>query len=141
VPVVVAKFRGDQMNRVLVPVAAGAPLQATGLLCRALGSVEGTDLTFLHVVSSDAPLDDARTRVEDLLETRGVASLGSLILVASHNPVEAIVEEAIDQDLVIVGPSGRPGLLSAIFSNKSQRIAEEAACSVLLVWNRDVSRP
>lgn len=138
VPVVVAKFRGHQMSRVLVPVTAGAPLQATGLLCRALGGVGGTELTFLHVVSPDASLDAARTGLEELLKTRGVASLGSLRLVTSHDPVEAVVVEATGQDLVIVGPSGRPGLLSAIFSNKSQRIAEEAACSVLLVWNRDV---
>lgn len=134
--VVVAKFRGDRMRRVLVPVAAEARLQVTGLLCRALGAEEENSLTFLHVVESGASEEEARARLTRLLERKGVASLGPLVVVPSDTPVETIVEEAAAYDLMVVGPSGRPGFLSTIFSNKAQRIAEEAPASVLLAWNR-----
>ena len=133
---VVAKFRGEGMGRVLVPVAAEAPLQVTGLLCQALGRSAGTSLTFLHVVDPDASTDEARRRIEERLEERGVASIGSLRVVAAGDPVEAIVSAAADHDLMIVGPSRRPGLMKAIFSSRAQKIAEEAPTSVLLVWNR-----
>ncbi|MGD8362188.1 MAG: universal stress protein [Gemmatimonadota bacterium] len=135
---VVAKFRREGMGRILVPVAADAPLQVTGLLCRALGRAAETSLTFLHVVESGASMDEARRRIEGRLEERGVASIGPLIVVASQDPVEAIVETAAEYDLMIVGPSRRPGLMKAIFSSRAQKIAEEAPTSVLLVWNRAV---
>jgi nucleotide-binding universal stress UspA family protein len=107
-------------------------------LCRALGRAAETSLTFLHVVESGASMDEARRRIEGRLEERGVASIGPLIVVASQDPVEAIVETAAEYDLMIVGPSRRTGLMKAIFSSRAQKIAEEAPTSVLLVWNRAV---
>jgi nucleotide-binding universal stress UspA family protein len=135
---VVAKFRREGRSRVLVPVAAEAPLQVTGLLCQALGRSAGTSLTFLHVVEPGASMDEARGRLTERLKERGVGSLGRLVVVASEDPVEAIVEAGADHDLTIVGPSHRPRLMNAIFSSKAQKIAEEAPTSVLLVWNRAV---
>ena len=134
--VVVAKFRSSEMKRILVPVTRVSPLHVAGLLCRALAGVEGADLTFFHVVGSEVDRDQAAGRVAGRLEERGVASLGRLEVAVSDTPVDRIVEEAQHHDLVVVGPSGRPRVLEAIFSSKARRIAEEAPASVLLAWNR-----
>jgi len=135
-PTVVAKFRQAAMGRVLVPVTASASLQVTGLLCRALATLEETSVTFLHVANPDESLEDARDRVESRLEARGVAGLGRLLVSAAEDRIHAIVEEAERHDLVILGPSGRPGFMSAILSSTAERIAEEAPSSVLVVWDR-----
>jgi nucleotide-binding universal stress UspA family protein len=134
--VVVAKFRGEGMQRIMVPVAAEPPFLVTGELCRALGGVDGTTLTFLHVVEPEADLDGAKGRSSEWLAAKGVASLGHLVVKASTNPVDTVVEEAELYDLVIVGPSGRPGFLDTIFSSRGQKIADEVPSSVLMAWNR-----
>jgi nucleotide-binding universal stress UspA family protein len=133
---VVAKFRREGLRRILVPVAAEAPLRVTGLLCRAFSRLDEATLTFLHVVEPEASMEEGRRRMTDHLAERGVAAFGSLVVVASNDPVAAVVEAAADHDLVILGPSGRPGLMTAIFSSRAQKIAEEAPCSILLAWNR-----
>ncbi|MEJ2207190.1 MAG: universal stress protein [Gemmatimonadota bacterium] len=138
-PMVVAKFRRVEMRRVLVPVTASAPLQVTGMLCRALAEVEQTSLTFLHVAAPDESVESARDRIVDHLRVKGVAHLGPLVVVAAEDPVGAIVEEAQRHDMVVLGPSGRPGFMSAILSGKAEKIAEEAPSSVLLVRNREDS--
>jgi nucleotide-binding universal stress UspA family protein len=134
--VVGARFRGTEMNRILVPVTEEAPLQVAGLLCRALGRAEGVELTFFHVVEAEDEKDQARDRLGARLEERGVAALGRLQVVVSEDLVERIVEEAHQYDLVVVGPSGRPGVLEAIFSSRASRIAEESPATVLMAWNR-----
>ncbi|MGD2120711.1 MAG: universal stress protein [Gemmatimonadota bacterium] len=134
--VVVAKFRKDGMDRVLVPVAAKAHLQVAGFLCRVLGALERTTLTFLHVVEPGAPEEEARQRVAARLREKGIASFGKLVVITSEDPLDAIVHEAASHDLMIIGPSGRPGFIQTIFSSKAERLAEEAPASVLLVWNR-----
>lgn len=134
--VVVAKFRGDGMDRILVPLAPEPPLLVTGALCRALGALPGVTMTFLHVVAADADLDDARRRVAERLEARGVAPLGDLVVREADDPVQAIVEEARSYDLVIVGPSDRPSFLDTMFSTRSAKIADEVPASVLMAWNR-----
>jgi nucleotide-binding universal stress UspA family protein len=134
--VLVAKFRGPGMDRILVPVAAEPPLLVTGDLCRALGSSPEATLTFFHVVAPDADVEAARESSRDWLETKGVASLGQLVVRAAENPIQAIVEEARAHDLVIVGPSSRPGFLDSIFSSRSQKIADEVSATVLMAWNR-----
>lgn len=135
-PTVVAKFRQAAMGRVLVPLGPSAPLQVTGLLCQALAAREETSFTFLHVSDPDESQEEARYRVQGQLEARGLAGLGRLLVSAGGDRVHAIVEEAERHDLVIVGPSGRPGFMRTIFSSTAERIAEEAPSSVLLVWDR-----
>lgn len=134
--VVGAKFRGADMKRILVPVAESAPLQVAGLLCRALARVDSAELTFFHVVGDESETAEARERLGARLEERGVAGLGRLEVVASDTEVDRIVEEAQHYDLVVVGPSGRPRVLEAIFSSKASRIAEESPATVLVAWNR-----
>jgi nucleotide-binding universal stress UspA family protein len=90
-------------------------------------------------VDPDASVEEVKARMEERLTARGMASLGSLEVLPSESAVDAIVREAGHYDLTVVGPSGRPGLLRAIFSNKSQKIAEDAPSSVLLVWSQENS--
>ncbi|MGD2068595.1 MAG: universal stress protein [Gemmatimonadota bacterium] len=132
---VVAKFRKETLRRVLVPLAAEAPLQTTGLICRALSTLPGSELTFLHVAAPDADVRAARARLEARLAEAGLGSAEALEVRVGEDPVEVIAHQAGDFDVTIVGPSGRPGLMHSIFSSRAERIAEETPTSVLLVWS------
>ncbi len=134
--VLVAKFRTGRQGSVLVPVAEGAPLGLTGLLCRSLAQ-EGSEFTFLHVAGPEESEVELRGRLIAQLREAGLADRGTLRIVASTDPVAGIVEEADAHDLVILGPSGRPGLLQRVFSGRTQRIAESVSASVILAWSRD----
>ncbi len=131
--VVVAKFRRANIHRILVPLTSVAPLRLTGHLCRALAAVEGSSITFFHAAKPEAG-PEAGKKLAQRLEADGLASLGPLEVVYSDDPVEAIATRAEDQDLVILGPSGRPRLLEALISSRGRRIAEGVPASVLIAW-------
>lgn len=131
--VVVAKFRTGTMSRILVPIADGAPLELTALLCRALAADTAGAVTFMHVAGPEP--ESARPRLARQLEDAGLASLGRLDVVGGTDPLDAVTKAAEDYDLMVVGPSQRPGLMSAIFSTRAQRLAEESPASVLLAWS------
>ncbi|MDX1495368.1 MAG: universal stress protein [Longimicrobiales bacterium] len=133
--VVVAKFRQVTFHRMLVPVAADAPLRLTALLCRALTAGTETAITFLHVVGPEDAPEEARRGIRARLDASGLADRGDLEVVSSDDPTEVIVSRAEAHDLVLLGPSGRPGLLDAVFSNRARRIADAVSATVVLGWS------
>lgn len=132
--VVVAKFRRDEHRRIAVPLTTTAPLRLTGLLCRALTKGDGAEVTFLHVADPDTEADQARKELTSRLDEADLADLGALRVMTSDDPVEAIVEEVADHDMVVLGPSGRPGILERLFSGRARKIAESVSGSVVLAW-------
>lgn len=134
--VVVAKFRKDEMKKVLVPITARPPLKVTGLLCQALALQKETVLTFLHVLKPGDPLDKVRAEVAERLQTKGMERVGTLEVLSAEDPVDAIVNASAGYDLVMVGPSGRPKITDRLFTPTRQRIVEGVSASVFLAWSR-----
>ncbi len=129
---VVAKFRREESKRILVPLGADPDLRVTGLLCRAMGSLEGANLRFLHLIPEDASPTEARERMEEVLTSEGLSDLGELEVATSDDVLAAIEARAADHDVVIVGPRGSSSPLDAIFPGTGEKIAERVSASVLL---------
>jgi nucleotide-binding universal stress UspA family protein len=129
---VVAKFRREEMKKILVPLGAEPRLRVTGLLCRALGSLEGTTLRFLRIIPPGSSVAEARRRTEESLAMGGLSGLGGLEVVVADVFLDAIETLTADQDLVIVGPAGRSSPMEAIFTTTGEKIAERVPSSVLL---------
>ncbi len=138
--VVVAKFRNEGLEKILVPVSADGPFPVIALLCRALAPVPGTELTFLNVIQPGEYEAAVRDDLARSLAGDGLADLGNIQVRSSKDPVTTILEESKAFDLVLVGPSQRPGLMGNLFSSKSREVAERAPVSVLLAWNRAIPR-
>ncbi|MFH1765474.1 MAG: universal stress protein [Gemmatimonadota bacterium] len=134
---VVAKFRQKELKTVLVPLGPEPRLRVTGLLCRALGSMEGTTLRFLHVVPPDSSIAEAQRRMEEILESEGLSTLGELEVVATDSVLDILETRATDQDLVIVGPAVPSSPMEAIFTSTGEKIAERVSSSVLLTRARE----
>lgn len=134
--VLVAKFRNAGFRRILVPISDGVPQPVVLLLCRALGRVPETSLTFLHVADPGRDPEEVTEAVRGTLRRAGLGGMGRIQIQPSDDPVAVALDESHKYDVVIVAPSGRPGFMDTFFSSKASEIAEKASVSVLVAWNR-----
>jgi len=131
---IVAKFRREKSEKVLIPVAGGGTnLRVTSALARALVESRKASIQFLHVISPEADAKESERKVLVLLEHYGLKELGPLEVVSSEDPIDTILQRANDYDLAIVGTDARATIAEAIFGNPAENIADRADCSVLLV--------
>lgn len=137
---VVAKFRSEKKEKVLVPVAGGGTnLRLTGALAKGLAESRDAEIQFLHVTAPDKDAQEAERQVTVLLEQKGLKDLGPLEVVSSDDPVATILERCKDYDVAIVGTDARASIAEAIFGSPAEDIADQAPCTVLLV--RAVPQP
>lgn len=132
--VVVATFRREQHRSILVPLPEDAPLRLSSRLWRALEAHTGADSSFLHVAPRDVSVDQARERILTRLTSVVADADPRVRVVTSDEPEATIIEESERHDLVLLGPSRRPGLFDAVFSNRARRIAESVSASVVIGW-------
>lgn len=130
---IVAKFRRETINSVLVPVAGDPNLRLTGLLASAINAGTGAAIRFIHVVEPGANPDDEELAFASLLAAHDLKGVGEFEIIRTARPTAAIMEQADKHDLVIIGAAKRPSITDAIFGGMAERIASEVPCSVLLV--------
>lgn len=114
---------------ILVPFQGSAHDRLAVELALRMGREDGVSVTVLHVV---VPGDDA--------EERG-AWLGQLKLpqgvqiwkVEDESPIDAVLRQSGDFNLIVVGLTEEWGLESHLFGLRAERIAEESRASLLLV--------
>ena len=137
VDVLVAKFRRDDMDSVLVPIADTRPGALLGQLARALKESGGVELTFLHIAEPGEDRDAEARSIKGRLATANLDGLGSVEVLSSHDPVGAILQKSHEFDLILVVPSSRPGIMDGVFTSKARALAEEAPASVLQAWSEE----
>lgn len=133
--VIVFKTRDNpsQIDNIIYPVAVKPSVSRLRLIARYIGDTNA-ELTLLHVTDessrnrerSQELLDNAAAEAEEMginAETR---------LEISGNAVEKIAEVSRDFDLMILGPSGGWWLRRTLFGHKTDKIAVNSHCSVLL---------
>jgi len=134
--VVVAKFRRETPERILVPVGDGSHGRLVPLLARAFSLSPSTSVTFLHVTDAEGSVEEGRRRMEGWMADRGLGERAELKVERGEDPAEAVLRESRNHDLIIVGPSRRPGIMGGIFTGKARAIAEGTTASVLVTWDR-----
>jgi len=129
---IVARFRRPEVHSILVPVLRGLNLPLTSKLLKAIVQQTQAGVCFVRAVGPEA---DPQAEAEDLgevLAAHGLAGLGETRILSAADPQTAIIEQANDYDLAILGAE-RPTIVDAIFGNMAERIAAQATCSALLV--------
>jgi nucleotide-binding universal stress UspA family protein len=139
--VIVAKFRQESFDRVLVPVGMDAPGRLLAFLARAFSLRPEASVTFFHDEGLEASGGGGEARLEGWLAAHGLEEKGVPKVVRSDDTAQAILTESRSHDLVVVVPSKRPGLMEGIFSSKARTVAEESPASVLMAWERDSEKP
>lgn len=133
-------WRLDGVRRVLVPITGRGDHHE--LRARLLGSItrsrrEVLTITFVQVLpdeTDETRLQRARAELGQLAELRVPGQLRVLLL-CSDDPAGALVEEARDHDLMIVGLRSASEGRSA-FGPFASRLAHEAPCATLFLGRR-----
>jgi nucleotide-binding universal stress UspA family protein len=97
------------------------------LIARGSGDASGFPVSI--VVGVDA--SPSAAEADAVAHTIGASSGASIRSLSESHPVEALVEASRSTDLVVVGSRGVHGL--AALGSVAERVAHEAACSVLVV--------
>jgi nucleotide-binding universal stress UspA family protein len=140
-------------KRILVPVDFSEP--STRALMHAIAMAEqfGASLDVLHVVPNpyvDDPaglylplpvtyvndlMNDARKRLDDLLDSADRQRLRARAIVKVGDPLRQVVEYARGEsvDLIVLGTHGRSGVAHLFLGSVAERVVRTAPCPVLTV--------
>jgi len=132
--VIVAKFRRDTCQSILVPMKTKPLLSTRGLVLRAVAQATGAEMHFLHVLDAEEDEGTNRAAVEAALRENGLDGLGPLHLVrATEGALAEVISRCNAYDLVLLGAQGHPSIAEAVFGTDAERIASETTCSLLIV--------
>ncbi len=138
---VVARFRREQVESILLPINTGLNIAVSGKLARAISLAREAPVTLLHLLAEDETEHEVRTGLEDVLEDNDMADLGELVIEEPPDdlePLQHMLELVNRHDLAIVGADPRPSIAESLFGSWAERIAREAECTVLVVRAKSV---
>lgn len=130
-------------KRLLVPYLGSSHDRLAIELAGRIARSTGAETVVLHVVppnrAEDGSILGAEREVDRIHPDPSTRSLVQFKVREHHSPVAAVLAEARDADLVVIGVAEEWGLESQLFGWRSQRIAMECPTSLLIV--RKSTRP
>ncbi len=134
----VVNDRGLDVSRVLLPTAGGPTADLSAEVARKLQSVDGTELSLLHVVDA-GQRDTGEAFLEEWATDHGLEDAARIV--DDSGDVEASIERAAaDHSLVLLGATER-GLLSRLVTDSLHfDVASEVDASIVLA-ERPADRP
>jgi Kef-type K+ transport system membrane component KefB/nucleotide-binding universal stress UspA family protein len=94
----------------------------------------GTAVTVLHVVRpGDRSAGEAQTATDRVFNDPGHALPVVMRVVEADSPVDVVIEQAKDFDLVVIGVAEEWGLESHLLGFRAERVAREVTSSLLIV--------
>ena len=110
----------------LVPFAGTVQDRAALRLATRVARRHGAGMTVLRIVRPGGPSGDGDPE----------ADVGTVRVVESASPVDAVIAEAAAHDLVVLGVGEGWQLEPAVFGLRSERLAAECPSSLLVVRGR-----
>jgi Kef-type K+ transport system membrane component KefB/nucleotide-binding universal stress UspA family protein len=132
-------------RRILVPYLGGEHDRLALQLAARAARGASADVTVLHVTSPGLPSSKpaaAKSDVERAFAPRGGQPpiTWDFKTVDHESPVDAVLREASEYDLIVIGVSEEWGLESHVFGLRPERIAEQSPTSMLIVRKHGESR-
>jgi len=140
-----------EFGRILVPADGSEVAKKAAKKALALAKSLDTEVVAMHVINiglyvyqtepvypTEIPLQEliqkeAQTYLDEIVtlgEQMGIAV--SLKLVEGH-PAEEIIQEAHEDDLIVIGSKGRTGLDRLLLGSVAENVARHASCPVMIV--------
>lgn len=131
----------DQLKQILVPVAGGpnGRLALSLAISLARHTPETTKVILLHVMLNNVDRTAAQARAETAFRQSMNGMTYDLIerrTVAADTPLEGILKEAANSDMIVIGATKEPLFRNLLMGNVAQQVAEQAACPVIVVKQR-----
>ena len=131
-------FRGESLPKsILVPFLGTKHDRLALELAGRLARNTTVAVTVLHVTSpktpDDAPPTKAQTETDRVFNDPSHPLPVTMRTLAGDSPVDVLIEQAKEFDLVVLGVAEEWGLESQLLGFRAERVAREVACSLLIV--------
>jgi Kef-type K+ transport system membrane component KefB/nucleotide-binding universal stress UspA family protein len=126
----------EQARNILVPYLGGNHDRLALDLAGRIARNAGARVTVLHVVPpgrATGPSPGTRQAVDRVFREPDQPLPVTLQVIASDSPVDVVLQQAKDFDLVLIGVSEEWGLESHLFGWRAERITADSPTSLLLV--------
>lgn len=124
------------IDHLLVPVRGEVNVERVARFVAKLVGDRDIKITLYHVTKDEAAVADGEAMLEaataELTDSGIIASNITRSIEVSDQPIEAIIEQALEHDTVIMGES-EPSLRSFLFGDISEQIAAESLGPVIVV--------
>ena len=136
VAILIDKGLGD-VQRVLVPYIGESQDAGALLAAEIIGRRLGVLVTILHVVkpqdSDRRPSLGVKSLVDRYMPASAQTQSVRLVVAESSTPVEPVVAESANHDLLVIGMAPHWNLKQGLLGRSQSSVAQRSACSVLIV--------
>lgn len=122
-------------KRILFPYGGGRYSKMTAKVVNRIANAYGAEITLLNVVDRDEDIEETR---EFLKSSAAKFDRPTQIMVCSGALVEKVVEFSENYDLAVMGASLDWGIHEVVTGFRTDRIMEQAKCSVLIIKSYDL---
>jgi Kef-type K+ transport system membrane component KefB len=125
----------EHTRKILVPFMGGDHDRLALELAARISHSMNAAVTVLHVIepSMDRTKRGARDEVDRAFTDPSTASSLTFRVVEDESPVDVVLRESTQFDLIVIGVSEEWGMESRLIGMKPERIARESASSLLIV--------
>lgn len=124
-----------EFKRILFPYGGGRYSKMTAKVVNRIANAYGAEITLLNVVEREEDIEETR---ENLKNSAAKFDRPAEIMVCSGTLVEKVVEYSENYDLVVMGASLDWGIQEVVTGFRTDRIMEQAKCSVLIIKSYDL---
>ncbi len=129
-----------QLRHILVPVAGGPNTHLAVLTAVALArnTLEEVKVTLAHVIINgvDTASAEARANTAFRRAKEGIDYPLNTEIARADDPAAGILQLCETADMIIIGATQEPRFKNLLLGNVSQRVADQAACPVMIVKRR-----
>lgn len=133
----VLRMQGQDMEfkNILFPYGGGKYSKMTAKVVNRIAHAYGAKITLLNVVDHEADVESTRAYLD---KSAAKFDQPAEIMVCSGDLIERVVAFSGQYDLIIMGASLDWGIQEVVTGFRTDKIMEQAACSVLIIKSYDI---
>ncbi len=127
--------RKQMFQNILFPYGGGRYSKMTAKVVNRIANGYGAKITLLNVVDHEEDVESTRAYLE---KSAAKFDQPAQIMVCSGDLIEKVVECSSQYDLIVMGASLDWGIQEVVTGFRTDRIMEQARCSVLIIKSYDI---
>ena len=127
--------QNQEFHNILFPYGGGKYSKMTAKVVNRIANGYGAKITLLNVVDHEEDIESTREYLE---KSAAKFDQPAQIMVCSGDLIEKVVEHSDQYDLIVMGASLDWGIQEVVTGFRTDKIMEQAKCSVLIIKSYDI---
>ena len=127
--------QNQEFHNILFPYGGGKYSKMTAKVVNRIANGYGAKITLLNVVDHEEDIESTREYLE---KSAAKFDQPAEIMVCSGDLIEKVVEHSDQYDLIVMGASLDWGIQEVVTGFRTDKIMEQAKCSVLIIKSYDI---